>query len=147
MTRNWTRQLRFNLYQPCNANRAWRSILAGLSVAVSTSAGLSFAGSVASADHSKGVQFQRPPLRFEINEGQTDPQVRFTARDRDGVAYLISDGAVFQISRSVGTSLSPSLRKQVTVPKHAGSNRRIVRMKAVGANPNPRAVGSIACRE
>ena len=61
------------------------------------------AGSVAPVDHSKGIQFQRPPLRFEINEGQTDPQVRFTARDRDGVAYLTSDGAVFQISRPVGT--------------------------------------------
>jgi hypothetical protein len=61
------------------------------------------AAAMPATDHSKGIQFQRPPLRFEINEGQTDPQVRFTARDRDGIAYLTSDGAVFQISRSVGT--------------------------------------------
>ena len=61
------------------------------------------AGTESVIDHSKGIKFQRSPLRFEINEGQIDPQVRFTARDRDGIAYLTSDGAVFQISRSVGT--------------------------------------------
>ncbi|MET0503210.1 MAG: hypothetical protein ABW172_16945 [Candidatus Binatia bacterium] len=83
------------------------------------------AGSVAPIDHSKGIQFQRPPLRFEINEGQTDAQVKFTARDRDGIAYLTSDGAVFQISRSVGTrELKPGFRKASYSPRPAVSNRR-----------------------
>ena len=111
-------------------------------MAVSTSAGLSFAGSVAPVDHSKGIQFQRPPLRFEINEGQTDPQVRFTARDRDGVAYLTPDGAVFQISRSVGTrELKPRFKKASYTPETSGFESSFVRMKTVGANPNPRTVG------
>ena len=109
-------------------------------MAVSTSAGLSFAGSVAPIDHSKGIQFQRPPLRFEVNEGQTDPQVRFTARDRDGVAYLTSDGAVFQIARSVGTS-KPQFKKASYTAETRGFESSFVRMKTVGANPNPRVVG------
>ena len=84
--------------------------------------------------------FKRPPLRFEINEGQTDPQVRFTARDRDGVAYLTSDGAVFQISRSVGTS-KPQFKKASYTAETRGFESSFVRMKTVGANPNPRVVG------
>ena len=88
----------------------------------------------------KGIQFQRPPLRFEVNEGQTDPQVRFTARDRDGVAYLTSDGAVFQISRSVGTS-KPQFKKASYTPETRGFESSFVRMKTVGGNPNARAVG------
>ena len=88
----------------------------------------------------KGIQFQRPPLRFEINEGQTDPQVRFTARDRDGIAYLTSDGAVFQISRSVGTS-KPQFKKASYTPETRGFESSFVRMKTVGGNPNARAVG------
>ena len=92
------------------------------------------------ADHSKGIQFQRPPLRFEVNEGQTDPQARFTARDRDGVAYLTSDGAVFQISRSVGTS-KPQFKKASYTAETRGFESSFVRMKAVGGNPNARAVG------
>ena len=116
------------------------SLLWALSIFSLLVPGSSLAGSVAPADHSKGIQFQRPPLRFEINEGQTDPQVRFTARDRDGVAYLTSDGAVFQISRSVGTS-KPQFKKASYTPETRGFESSFVRMKTVGANPNPRAVG------
>jgi hypothetical protein len=103
----------------------------------------SIAGSVAPVDHSKGIQFKRPPLRFEINEGQTDPQVRFVARDRDGVAYLTSDGAVFQIARSIGSpELKPRFKKtSYTTSETHGFESSFVRMKTVGANPNPRVVG------
>ena len=65
-----------------------------------------------------------------------------TARDRDGVAYLTSDGAVFQISRSVGTAeLKPRFKKASYSPETSGFESSFVRMKTVGANPNPRAVG------
>ena len=102
----------------------------------------SVAGTESVIDHSKGIKFQRPPLRFEINEGQIDPQVRFTARDRDGIAYLTSDGAVFQISRSVGMpELNRGFKKSSHSPESRGFESSFVRMKTVGANPNPRAVG------
>ena len=100
------------------------------------------AGTGSVIDHSKGIKFQRPPLRFEINEGQTDPQVRFIARDRDGIAYLTSDGAVFQISSVVGTpDLKPGFKKTSYSPKSGGFESSFVRMKTVGANPNPQVVG------
>jgi hypothetical protein len=130
----------------CKTERAWGIVLAGtllgISLIISALIGPAFAGSVAPADHSKGIQFQRPQLRFEINEGQTDPQVRFMARDRDGVAYLTSDGAVFQISRIVGTAeLKSRFKKASYAPETRGFESSYVRMKTVGANPNPRTVG------
>jgi len=146
MTSNRKRQPRLNFLQPSTTESAKGVILAGtlvgISLIVSALIGPAFAGSVAPVDHSKGIQFKRPPLRFEINEGQTDPQVRFMARDRDGVAYLTSDGAVFQISRSIGTpELKPRFKKASYTPEIRGFESSFVRMKAVGANPNPRVVG------
>ena len=141
MTSNGSRQ---QFLQTCKTERAWGIVLevtlVGISLIVSALIGSAFAGSVAPIDHSKGIQFQRPQLRFEVNEGQTDPQVRFTARDRDGVAYLTSDGAVFQISRSVGTS-KPQFKKASYTPETRGFESSFVRMKTVGGNPNARAVG------
>ena len=98
------------------------------------------AAEMPATDHSEGIKFQHPPVRFEVNEGQSDPQVRFTARDRDGIAFLTSDGAVFQISRSVGTS-KPQFKKASYTAETRGFESSFVRMKAVGANPNPRVVG------
>jgi len=129
--------------QTCKTERAWGIVLevtlVGISLIVSALIGSAFAGSVAPIDHSKGIQFQRPQLRFEVNEGQTDPQVRFMARDREGIAYLTSDGAVFQISRSVGTS-KPQFKKASYTAEIRGFESSYVRMKAVGGNPNARAV-------
>ena len=70
-------------------------IITGLFVATRRSD----ADSVPASRHSNGIQFARPPLRFEVNEGQADPQVRFTARDSEGISFLTQEGAVFQISR------------------------------------------------
>jgi hypothetical protein len=120
----------------------WGRILFGSFLAALGFAGPAFGGSVKPVDHSKGIQFQRPPLRFEINEGQIDPWVRFMARDRDGVAYLTSDGAVFQIARSVGSAeLKPRFKKASYTSETRLFESSFVRMKTVGANPNPRVIG------
>ena len=81
--------------------------------------------SASPADSSSGVKFSRPPLRFELNEGQIDPQVRFIARDRDGIAFLTSGGAVLQISDEWGNRIPTPTGKrcQTGVPKF--SNRRL----------------------
>ena len=86
------------------------------------------ADSIPSSRPSNGIQFTRPPLRFEINEGQTDPRVRFTARGSDGISFLTSDGAVFQISRAV-------INSQGTFESS------FVLLKMIGANPNARVSG------
>ena len=78
---------------------------------------------MAPADHSKGIQFQRPPLRFEINEGQTDSQVRFTARGSDGISFLTSEGAVFQITRAVAkVDSEPRPKNASSTPRREASN-------------------------
>jgi hypothetical protein len=86
------------------------------------------ADSVPARANSEGIKFIRPPLRFEVNDGQTDPKVRFTARGTDGIAFLTSEGTVFQISRAVATN--------------PGSfEYSFIGLKPIGANPNPRVVG------
>lgn len=85
------------------------------------------------ARKSDGIRFERPPVRFEINEGQSDPQVRFTARERDGLAYLTPAGATLQITRPAPT---PDPK-----PGQRGIESSFVRLKTAGANPNPRITG------
>jgi hypothetical protein len=74
---------------------------------------------------SPGIHFNRPPLRFEINEGQTDPQVRFTVRGSDGISFLTSDGITFQIARTHDDGFESSY----------------VQLKLAGASPDARAIG------
>ncbi|HWS18886.1 MAG TPA: hypothetical protein VN223_12755, partial [Candidatus Elarobacter sp.] len=37
------------------------------------------------------------PLAFEINRGQTAPQVRYLSRSREGVVFLTSDGITIAV--------------------------------------------------
>ena len=100
------------------------------------------ADSVPASQHSNGIQFTRPPLRFEINEGQTDPQVRFTARGSEGITFLTSEGAVFQVSRAVmRVDLSADLKKARTDHDEGTFESSFVQLKTIGANPNARASG------
>ncbi len=98
--------------------------------------------SASPADSSSGVKFSRSPLRFELNEGQIDPQVRFTARDRDGVAFLTSGEAVLQISRRLEQPDSRAdRRKAADKPGAPAFESSFIRLKTVGANPNPVVTG------
>lgn len=46
-----------------------------------------------------GTQFKKQPLRFEINRGQTSPEVRFTAQQNDSTLFLTSTEAVLRLRR------------------------------------------------
>ena len=61
--------------------------------------------------------YGRLPLSFEVNRGQTDSQVKFLSRGRGYTLFLTSTEAVLAF------------------------NRTVVRMKLVGANPNPEVAG------
>ncbi len=70
------------------------------------------------------------PLSFEVNEGQTDRQVRFLSRGSGYSLYLTSNEAVL------------ALRKQSRETQAADSRTQpdtgaVLRMKLVGANSNP----------
>ena len=90
------------------------------------------------ADNAGDVKFSRPPLRFEVNEGQIDPQVRFIARDRDGIAYLdLRRGRITDPKRMERTNSSPDLPKTADQPGAQAFESSYLYLKMVGANPNP----------
>lgn len=51
----------------------------------------------AAASGTDGLRFKKPPLRFEINAGQTDPQVRFMARADDTTLFLTPSESVLHL--------------------------------------------------
>jgi uncharacterized protein (TIGR03437 family) len=67
------------------------------------------------------------PLSFEMNQGQTDPAVRFFSRGDGYALFLTSDSAVFKLRPPKGTS-SPT----------------VVRMKLAGANSRAKIGGAQA---
>ena len=77
------------------------------------------------------------PLSFEVNQGQTDDQVKYLARGPGYTVFLTPTEAVL----SLGTE-APGLRTEPPTAtgqtERLGSSRRaVVRMKFVGANPHP----------
>jgi hypothetical protein len=85
-----------------------------------------------------GTTFNRLPLRFELNAGQTDSEVLFTARGRDGTVFLTQGEAVFQWRMADGRwrDETTDLKSQISNPKLA-----VLRMKLVGANLSPQVEG------
>lgn len=71
--------------------------------------------------------FGKVPLRFEENQGQTDPSVRFLARNSRYTVFLTDTEAVFNL-RKVG--------------KDNQVRHEVMRMGLVGANPRPAVSGN-----
>ena len=88
------------------------------------------------------------PLSFELNQGQTNPQVRFLARSGGYVLFLTATEAVMALHNPAAHKKGKENResRNGTDDKESGKNvaqppRRIVRMKLEGANPDPRIEG------
>jgi photosystem II stability/assembly factor-like uncharacterized protein len=77
--------------------------------------------------------YGRLPLQFEANRGQTDARVRFISRGPGYVMFLTPDEAVLALSR--GGEGEGSEGKQ-------GEERRVLRMRLAGANPDPLVAGA-----
>jgi len=75
--------------------------------------------------------FARLPLRFERNEGQADPQVKFVSRGAAYSLYLTPTETILALSR-YEQDKSASKLPQGPVSLH---------LRLVGANPSPRVVG------
>jgi len=65
------------------------------------------------------------PLSFEANQGQVDPQVKFTARGKGFSLFLTGSSAVLALTQG-----------EAAKPAHAGRTTDVVRMELMGANPN-----------
>jgi hypothetical protein len=83
--------------------------------------------------------FGKLPLRFEVNEGQSDSRVRFLSRGGGYNIFLTPSEAVIVLSRRAGAKAKrggePSARRQ------AAGESTVLRMSLVGANAGPKIVG------
>jgi hypothetical protein len=77
------------------------------------------------------------PLDFEINRGQTAPQVTFLSRGAGYTLFLTADGAVMRFSSPRG----PAGRSARTGQQRAPSVRAAVTMRWLGASPQPAVEG------
>jgi hypothetical protein len=87
------------------------------------------------------ANYGKLPLCFEINRGQADKQVKFLARANGSSLLLTNNEAVLTLSRE---EKSKGAKKAEQLFALDDSPRRItstIKMKLVGANPNPRIIG------
>ena len=95
------------------------------------------------------ASYARLPLRFELNEGQTDPRVRFLMRSGGSTIFLTNTEAVLAVTQGTashsGTIKRPlagsGLRAHVAGPDMGrmtqGPIREdVVRLRYAGANPH-----------
>jgi Beta-propeller repeat/HYDIN/CFA65/VesB-like, Ig-like domain len=72
------------------------------------------------------AQYAQLPMRFEQNQGQADPEVKFLARGQGYTMFLTSNETVLELQKTKAAKL------------HAqGSQTAVLRMKFAGANPRP----------
>ncbi len=79
------------------------------------------------------------PLAFEANQGQTDPQVKYTARGNGYSVFLTANDAVFAISSAKPSGAQASRGVNPHVPHHTSQKLETARidMRLVGGNANP----------
>ncbi|MCH9053227.1 MAG: SBBP repeat-containing protein [Proteobacteria bacterium] len=80
--------------------------------------------------------YAKMALTFEINRGQTDSEVRFLSRGSGYTLFLTPDEAVLALSKPARDAQRPRARR---TPRPGGGaiERTVLRMRFIGANPNP----------
>ncbi len=100
------------------------------------------------------ASYARLPMRFELNEGQTDPRVRFLMRGGGSTIFLTNTEAVLAVAQGTA-SHSKVLKRPLTgsgVRAHVAGpdtgrmtqgaiHEDVVRLRYAGANPHPQVVG------
>jgi hypothetical protein len=124
---------------------AWfGSALPRPSRAISTSAGRRNArpvqgvkGTVAGGG---GIPFKSLPLRFELNTGQTDSQVRFSADTQNGVMFLTPNELVMKVFEP-SKHITAKERRRSPEASNKAPNSSVVHLRTVNANPDVRITG------
>lgn len=81
------------------------------------------------------------PLSFEVNQGQTDAEVKFLARGQGYALFLTSTEAVFQWWNADGGWQVEDWREPRAHAVSQNPKSTLLQMKLVGANPEPRIAG------
>lgn len=88
-------------------------------------------------------QYGKLPLSFEINQGQTDSQVKFISRGSGYSLFLTPTEAVMSLQKPSTPKKDKfdfiETKKTATQPEKTETD--VVRMKLVGANPSPEIKG------
>src|SRR2546427_2083585 len=84
--------------------------------------------------------FGKVPLHFEANRGQTDPRVQFLARGGGYTLFLTPTETVLVLTRTEawGPGDAPTRPGE---PDERERTAAVVRMRALGANPEPHVAG------
>ena len=82
------------------------------------------------------------PLSFEANNGQVDGTVKFLSRGNGYTFYLTSNEAVLSLKRASKKKEDHRiLKKTPQIDESEQIEREVVRLKNVGANPDPEITG------
>jgi hypothetical protein len=123
----WSLLVLFSIAFTCCSPPAYSQALAsgtGISPAGTTSSDTAIRGKAKSL-------LAQLPLRFEKNEGQSDPQVRFLSQNGAYSLFLTPKEAMLLLPHK-------SSRKAAT---KSNQNAAVVRLRLVGASANPRVIG------
>jgi hypothetical protein len=85
--------------------------------------------------------YGKMPLSFEANQGQTDPKVKFLSRGSGYSLFLTASEAVLKLERASQMTKGPATRDQKSKSPQPPVPQ-VLRMKLVGANPNPNVRGT-----
>jgi len=122
----------------------WRCLIGPLAAAFAAVLGVWSGFTLSSPGSHRAVAQQgwlardRPPIGFEINEGQTDQRVRFLARGRGFTLFLTSDAATLRLREPASAG---SLARGDAPRKAGGAKARradpALSLRLAGASPAP----------
>ena len=87
-----------------------------------------------------GTNFKSLPIRFELNTGQTDSQVRFTADTQNGVMFLTPNELVMKVFEPA-KHITAKERRRSPEANNKAPNSSVVHLRTVNANPDVRITG------
>lgn len=87
--------------------------------------------------------YSKLPLNFELNQGQTDAQVKFMAQGRGYNLFLTSTEVVLALQKPAASKDEDWARLplKTVVENTPASEPAVLRMKLIGANPMPKVIG------
>jgi uncharacterized repeat protein (TIGR01451 family) len=81
------------------------------------------------------------PLAFEVNQGQTDKQVKFLSRGRGYTLFLTTTEAVLVLRNRASKVSDRRSAGALRANETDQPNQAVMRMNFVGANPSPQVMG------
>ena len=77
------------------------------------------------------------PLGFEMNQGQTNPQVKYTARGNNYSVFLTPNETVFALTSGRHSKTAASLVRGAQSQTGETAKSAVIDMRLLGGNPNP----------